>query len=137
MLGSSRARRSASRRSPRRRARSPPRLPLPLSLPRRRPATAMAIPTTSASPPRRSRWAATRCDRATPARRRLDPPAAIDNVGAGVLSLGHRLQETGGDPAPAAAGYYQGISSVRSIGMLPETRRYVANVMALRARFGG
>ena len=71
------------------------------------------------------------------ARRRLDPTSAIDNVGAGVLYLGHLLRETGGDPALAAAGYYQGLSSVRAIGMLPETKRYVANVMALRARFGG
>jgi soluble lytic murein transglycosylase-like protein len=71
------------------------------------------------------------------ARRHLDPSSAIDNVGAGVLYLGHLLQETGGDPALAAAGYYQGIGSVRAIGMLPETKRYVANVMALRARFGG
>jgi hypothetical protein len=37
----------------------------------------------------------------------------------------------------AAAGYYQGLGSVRKIGMLPETQRYVANVMALRSRFGG
>jgi N-acetylmuramoyl-L-alanine amidase len=71
------------------------------------------------------------------ARRHLDPSSAIDNVGAGVLYLGHLLGETGGDPALAAAGYYQGIGSVRSIGMLPETKRYVANVMALRSRFGG
>jgi N-acetylmuramoyl-L-alanine amidase len=71
------------------------------------------------------------------ARRHLDPNSAIDNVGAGVLYLGHLLQESGGDPALAAAGYYQGIGSVRAIGMLPETKRYVANVMALRARFGG
>ena len=71
------------------------------------------------------------------ARRRLDPSSAIDNVGAGVLYLGHLLGETGGDPAMAAAGYYQGIGSVRNIGMLPETQRYVANVMALRSRFGG
>jgi soluble lytic murein transglycosylase-like protein len=71
------------------------------------------------------------------ARRHLDPASAIDNVGAGVLYLGHLLGETGGDPAMAAAGYYQGIGSVRSIGMLPETQRYVANVMALRSRFGG
>src|SRR3954470_24026839 len=71
------------------------------------------------------------------ARRHLDPSSAIDNVGAGVLYLGHLLGETGGDPALAAAGYYQGIGSVRSIGMLPETQRYVANVMALRSRFGG
>ena len=37
----------------------------------------------------------------------------------------------------AAAGYYQGLASVQRIGMLPETRRYVANVLALRGRFGG
>jgi N-acetylmuramoyl-L-alanine amidase len=71
------------------------------------------------------------------AKRQLNPSLPIDNVGAGVLYLGHLLQETGGDPALAAAGYYQGLSSVRSIGMLPETQRYVANVMALRSRFGG
>jgi N-acetylmuramoyl-L-alanine amidase len=71
------------------------------------------------------------------ARRQLDPNSALDNVGAGVLYLGHLLQETGGDPALAAAGYYQGLDSVRTIGMLPETKRYVADVMALRARFGG
>jgi soluble lytic murein transglycosylase-like protein len=71
------------------------------------------------------------------ARRRLDPSQPIDNVGAGVLYLGHLLRETGGDPALAAAGYYQGLSSVRSIGMLPETKRYVADVLALRSRFGG
>ena len=71
------------------------------------------------------------------AKRRLNPSLAIDNVGAGVLYLGHLLNETGGDPALAAAGYYQGLSSVQSIGMLPETKRYVANVLALRSRFGG
>jgi len=71
------------------------------------------------------------------AKRRLNPSLPIDNVGAGVLYLGHLLQQTGGDPALAAAGYYQGLSSVRSIGMLPETKQYVANVLALRSRFGG
>ena len=49
----------------------------------------------------------------------------------------HLLRETNGDPALAAAGYYQGLASVRRIGMLPETQRYVANVLALRGRFGG
>jgi len=71
------------------------------------------------------------------AKRQLNPSLPIDNVGAGVLYLGHLLQETGGDPGLAAAGYYQGLSSVRSVGMLPETKRYVANVLALRSRFGG
>jgi soluble lytic murein transglycosylase-like protein len=71
------------------------------------------------------------------AKRQLDPNSAIDNVGAGVLYLGHLLQETGGDYGQAAAAYYQGLDSVRRIGMLPETQQYVANVMALRSRFGG
>ncbi|HEV3002484.1 MAG TPA: LysM peptidoglycan-binding domain-containing protein [Solirubrobacteraceae bacterium] len=71
------------------------------------------------------------------AARRLDPASAVDNVHAGTLYLGQLLRATGGDPALAAAGYYQGLESVRRIGMLPETQRYVANVMALRSRFGG
>lgn len=69
--------------------------------------------------------------------RPLDPASPVDNVRAGTLYLGQLLRATGGDPALAAAGYYQGLASVRRIGMLPETRRYVANVMALRSRFGG
>ena len=71
------------------------------------------------------------------AQRRLDPNSATDNVHAGAMYLGQMLREAGGDPALAAAGYYQGLGSVRRIGMLPETKRYVANVMALRSRFGG
>jgi soluble lytic murein transglycosylase-like protein len=68
---------------------------------------------------------------------RLDPASAADNVRAGSLYLAHLLRENNGDPALAAASYYQGLSSVRRVGMLPETRRYVANVLALRSRFGG
>lgn len=71
------------------------------------------------------------------ARRQLNPALPIDNVGAGVLYLGQLLREFNGDPAQAAAAYYQGAASVRQIGMLPETRQYVANVLALRSRFGG
>jgi soluble lytic murein transglycosylase-like protein len=67
----------------------------------------------------------------------LDPASAEDNVHAGAMYLGQLLRETGGDVATAAAGYYQGLGSVREIGMLPETEQYVANVMALRQRFGG
>jgi N-acetylmuramoyl-L-alanine amidase len=68
--------------------------------------------------------------------RRLDPRSPEDNVRAGSLYLAQLLRDTNGDPAMAAAAYYQGLSSVRRIGMLPETRRYVANVLALRGRFG-
>jgi LysM repeat protein len=71
------------------------------------------------------------------ASRRLDPSSAEDNVHAGTLYLKQLLRESGGDPVTAAASYYQGPASVKKIGMLPETRRYVENVMALRSRFGG
>jgi N-acetylmuramoyl-L-alanine amidase len=67
----------------------------------------------------------------------LDPHSAHDNVRAGVLYLGSLLRDAGGDAAQATAGYYQGLGSVRSRGMLPETQQYVNNVLALRGRFGG
>jgi N-acetylmuramoyl-L-alanine amidase len=69
--------------------------------------------------------------------RSLDPNSAIDNVNAGTMYLGQLLRDAGGDPALAAAFYYQGEGSVRAVGMLPETQRYVSNVTALRSRFGG
>ena len=67
----------------------------------------------------------------------LNPASAADNVRAGSLYLARLLRETGGDMRLAAAGYYQGLHSVRTRGMYDDTKRYVDNVMALRARFGG
>jgi soluble lytic murein transglycosylase-like protein len=69
--------------------------------------------------------------------RQLDPASAADNTAAGVLYLKRLLNETGGDEATAIAGYYQGLGSVQSRGMFDDTKRYVANVQALRSRFGG
>jgi hypothetical protein len=69
--------------------------------------------------------------------RRLDPTSPTENVHAGVMYLDRLLRDSGGDPAAAAASYYQGSASVRRIGMLPDTRRYVSNVLSLRSRFGG
>jgi soluble lytic murein transglycosylase-like protein len=68
---------------------------------------------------------------------RLDPRSPEDNVRAGSLYLARLMRETGGDPRLAAAGYYQGLSSVRERGMFDDTKRYVDNVLALRGRFGG
>ncbi|MCW3066032.1 MAG: LysM peptidoglycan-binding protein [Solirubrobacterales bacterium] len=68
---------------------------------------------------------------------RLDPNSATDNVRAGSLYLGHLLRATGGNVAQAVAGYYQGLDSVRRIGMYNDTQRYVADVLALQHRFGG
>src|SRR5687767_13599310 len=69
--------------------------------------------------------------------RPLDPDSATDNVHAGVLYLKRLLTDTGGDENAAIAGYYQGLASVRSRGMFDDTQQYVANVQALRSRFGG
>ena len=67
----------------------------------------------------------------------LDPASADANVRGGVLFLRWLLDETGGDPAQAAAGYFQGLESVRSEGEAPETEQYVNNVLALQQRFSG
>src|SRR4051812_6375866 len=69
--------------------------------------------------------------------RKLNAGSATDNVRAGVLYLHHLLQQTGGDESAAIAGYYQGLGSVRSRGLFDDTQKYVANVQALRSRFGG
>jgi soluble lytic murein transglycosylase-like protein len=71
------------------------------------------------------------------AQRPLDPNSATDNVHAGVLYLKRLLEATGGDENSAVAGYYQGLASVQKQGMYDDTQRYVANVQALRSRFGG
>ena len=68
---------------------------------------------------------------------KLNAASASDNVRAGVLYLQHLLQQTGGDESAAIAGYYQGLGSVRSRGLFDDTQQDVANVQALRSRFGG
>jgi N-acetylmuramoyl-L-alanine amidase len=69
--------------------------------------------------------------------RQLDPNSAVDNVHAGVSYLSQLMRDAGGDESVAVASYYQGASSVRRLGLLPDTQQYVANVMALKSRFGG
>lgn len=66
-----------------------------------------------------------------------DPSSPQQNTTAGVLYLRQLLQETGGDQSAAVASYYQGPASVRQNGLLPDTEQYVANVMALKGRYGG
>jgi LysM repeat protein len=67
----------------------------------------------------------------------LAPASAADNVRGGVVLLHSLLNATGGDPALAAAGYYQGLPSVQRYGMYSDTQQYVNSVMALRRQFGG
>jgi len=56
-----------------------------------------------------------------------------DNAKAGVAIL--RTLVAGNPPDIAIASYYQGNASVLSRGMYDDTRRYVANVQTLQARF--
>ncbi|MGH2688922.1 MAG: lytic transglycosylase domain-containing protein [Actinomycetota bacterium] len=57
------------------------------------------------------------------------------NVKAGVRFLAYLLRQNKGNETYAVASYYQGLRSVRENGMYKDTRRYVANVMALKKRF--
>lgn len=65
----------------------------------------------------------------------LDPSSARDNVRAGVTYLGYMFDHTGNDPASTLGGYYQGLGSVLSDGLLPEGQQYVDSVLALRDHF--
>jgi LysM repeat protein len=57
-----------------------------------------------------------------------------DNATTGVVLL-KILTRAASSERQAVAAYYQGLRSVRENGMFADTRHYVANVMALKARF--
>jgi len=57
------------------------------------------------------------------------------NVEAGVAFFAYLVHQAKGDVSLAVAGYYQGLRSVVQKGIQADTKRYVANVMALRQRF--
>jgi LysM repeat protein len=59
---------------------------------------------------------------------------ASGNIRVGVAYLGHLLQTFGGNERLAVAAYYQGPASVSQGRLLASTRRYVANVLALRGQ---
>jgi N-acetylmuramoyl-L-alanine amidase len=67
--------------------------------------------------------------------RELNLLDAQDNVTAGVVII-RALQRATSNEETAIAGYYQGLSSVRTKGMYSDTRSYVRNIQALRATFG-
>jgi LysM repeat protein len=65
----------------------------------------------------------------------LDPADPAANIRMGTRFLRYLLDRSAGDSGLALAAYYQGLRSVRERGVFPETRRFVANVLALRHRF--
>lgn len=56
------------------------------------------------------------------------------NIRVGVAFLDHLLNQFNGKRRFAIASYYQGARSVRRDGLFPETKRFVANVLALHGR---
>ncbi|HEV7863317.1 MAG TPA: LysM peptidoglycan-binding domain-containing protein [Acidimicrobiia bacterium] len=64
----------------------------------------------------------------------LDPRDPLANIRMGTRFVRYLLDANGGDVDRALASYYQGLRSVRENGPLDETRRFVANVKALRGR---
>lgn len=67
------------------------------------------------------------------AHRRLDPLRAADNITAGVGLLSVLTKAAPVDKA--VAGYYQGLGSVQRNGMYPDTKTYVASILALRTSY--
>jgi soluble lytic murein transglycosylase-like protein len=62
------------------------------------------------------------------------PRTADGNVRVGIAYLSHLLREFRGDERLALGAYYQGPASVRRRGLLRESRAFVADVLALKAR---
>ncbi len=58
-----------------------------------------------------------------------------DNIEIAAAYLHQLLAQTGGNQRLALAGYYQGLASVRRIGMLPSTVQYVHGVLATAVLF--
>jgi soluble lytic murein transglycosylase-like protein len=67
--------------------------------------------------------------------RQVELTDAYDNADVGAAIFREDL-ENFGDPGSALAAYYQGPSSLRENGMLPDTLAYVAGIMALAGRLG-
>jgi peptidoglycan hydrolase-like protein with peptidoglycan-binding domain len=62
------------------------------------------------------------------------PRTADGNVRVGIAYLSHLLREFRGDERLALGAYYQGPASVRQRGLLRESKAFVADVLALKAR---
>jgi LysM repeat protein len=63
------------------------------------------------------------------------PHDADGNVRIGVAYLHHLLHLFGGDERQALAAYYQGARALQDAGLLPGTKQYVDDIIALKARF--
>jgi LysM repeat protein len=60
----------------------------------------------------------------------LDPNVASDNIEMAAAFLHQLMVATAGNVSTALAGYYQGLASVQSAGLLPSTKQYVKGILA-------
>lgn len=67
----------------------------------------------------------------------LNPTDPDQNIEMTAAFLGYLIGRAGGDRSLAVAGYYQGLSSVESVGLYEDTRHYVAGVLAYANLFAG
>ncbi len=65
----------------------------------------------------------------------LDPNVPEQNVRMSAAFLRYLLDQTNGDHKLALASYYQGLGSVRRIGLYDDTQQYVQSVLAVQARW--
>jgi soluble lytic murein transglycosylase-like protein len=63
------------------------------------------------------------------------PHTADGNVRIGVAYLHHLLDLFDGDERQALAAYYQGARALQDAGLLPGTKQYVDDIIALKSRF--
>jgi LysM repeat protein len=66
----------------------------------------------------------------------INPYNVTDNVRAGAAMLRYYLGVFG-DVRRALAAYHQGLTSVETEGIRPDTEGYIANILALQQQFGG
>jgi soluble lytic murein transglycosylase len=62
---------------------------------------------------------------------------ASDNIRMMAAFLGYLLRATGGQICAAVAAYYQGLTALSHVGVLPVSQIYVRDVLSLRPRFMG
>ena len=65
----------------------------------------------------------------------INPYDPTQNIHAGAALLSYYLRVFSGNVRLAVAAYHQGQASVQAYGLLPETQRYVSNVLIFRQRF--
>jgi LysM repeat protein len=66
---------------------------------------------------------------------KLDANKTSDNIKMSAIYLKYLIKENNGDYKMALASYYQGLGSVRSIGLYDDTKQYITTITALQRNY--